>query len=186
MRTNRTSRSQARNPDAAELIRAKSGRLLGAFNALFVVMKGLALAYGKDMQEDKEPVFGAADTLLLSLKAMTGMIRDMKVNKAALEKALGAGFVTATDLADFLVRKLNMPFRQAHQVTGRLVRLAEQKKCTLEKLSLKDMQRIEPRLTKEVFSVLGARRAAESRLSFGGTAPALVKKAVKEAGKRYL
>jgi len=177
---------QKRNPDAAELVRAKTGRLLGAFNMLFVVMKGLALAYGKDMQEDKAPVFDAADTLQLSLKAMTGMIGDMKVNKPALDKALAEGFITATDLADFLVRKLDMPFRQAHNVTGRIVRLAEQKKCPLAKLSLKDMQRIEPRITKDVFTILDPRRAAESRTSFGGTAPALVKKAVKEAKKRYL
>jgi len=177
---------QKRNPDAAELIRAKSGRLLGAFNTLVVVMKGLALAYGKDMQEDKEPVFDAADTLLLSLVAMEGMIRDMKINKPALMRALNEGFITATDLADFLVRKFDMPFRQAHHVTGRIVRLAEQKKCSLDKIALKDMQRIEPRLTKEVFSILDHKRAAASRTSFGGTAPPLVKKAAKEAKKRYL
>ncbi len=177
---------QKRNPDAAELIRAKAGRLLGSFNTLFVVMKGLALAYGKDMQEDKEPLFDAADTLTLSLTAMTGMLEDMKVNKAALDKALQSGFITATDLADYLVRKLNMPFRQAHHVTGKIVRLAEQKKCQLNQLTLKDMQQIEPRLTKEIFSILDPERAAESRVSFGGTAPDLVKKSVKEARKRYL
>jgi argininosuccinate lyase len=177
---------QKRNPDAAELIRAKSGRMLGAFNTLFVVMKGLALAYGKDMQEDKEPVFDAADTLSLSLNAMAGMIKDMKVNKPALEKALSEGFITATDLADYLVRKLDMPFRQAHHVTGKIVRIAEQKKCRLDQVSLKDMQRIEPRLTKEAFSILNPRRAAESRKSLGGTSPELVKKAVKDAKKRFL
>jgi argininosuccinate lyase len=177
---------QKRNPDAAELVRAKAGRLLGAFNTLFVVMKGLALTYGKDMQEDKQPVFDAVDTLALSLAAMNGMIKDMKLNKAACEKALQDGFITATDLADYLVRKLNMPFREAHHVTGRIVRLAEQKECPLDKVPLKDMQAIEPRLTKEIFSILDPRRAAESRKSLGGTAPALVKMAVKEAKKRYI
>jgi len=176
---------QKRNPDAAELVRAKSGRLLGAFNALFVVMKGLALAYGKDMQEDKEPVFDAADTLLLSLAAMTGMMRDMKVNKPALERALKDGFITATDLADWLARKLDMPFREAHRATGRIVRLAEKKKCALDALSLKELRSIEPRITKDVFSVLDPAKAARSRTSFGGTAPSLVKKAVRKAKKRH-
>jgi argininosuccinate lyase len=177
---------QKRNPDAAELVRAKAGRLLGSFNALFVVMKGLALAYGKDMQEDKEPVFDAADTLALSIAAMTGMIKNLKADRAAMIAALGKGFITATDLADFLVRKLGMPFREAHGVTGKIVRLAEQKKLPLEKLALREMQKIEPRLTKEVFSILDPRRAAASRKSHGGTAPDLVKKAVKEAKKRFL
>lgn len=177
---------QKRNPDAAELVRAKAGRLLGAFNTLFVVMKGLALAYGKDMQEDKQPVFDAVDTLALSLAAMAAMIKDMKVNKSALDKALNEGFITATDVADYLVRKLDMPFRQAHHVTGKIVRLAEQKKRTLDKVALKDMQRIEPLLTKDIFSILDPRRAAASRKSFGGTAPDLVKKAVKEAKKIFL
>ena len=136
--------------------------------------------------EMKEPVFDAADTLSLSLDAMTGMIGAMAVNKPALDKALHDGFITATDLADYFVRKLGMPFREAHHVTGRIVRLAEQKKSTLDKLSLKDMQRIEPRITKDVSSILDPRRAAESRKSLGGTAPDLVKKAVKEARKRFI
>ena len=177
---------QKRNPDAAELIRAKSGCLLGDFNTLFVVMKGLALAYGKDMQEDKEPVFDAVDTLLLSIAAMTGMVGDMKPNAAALSKALNDGFITATDLADYLVRKLGMPFREAHHATGRIVRFAEGKNCTLDKVPLKEMQIIEPRLTKDVFSILDPKRAAQSRKSFGGTAPELVIKAAKEARKKYL
>jgi argininosuccinate lyase len=177
---------QKRNPDAAELIRAKSGRLLGAFNTLYTVMKGLALAYGKDMQEDKEPVFDAVDTLSLSLAAMTGMIADLKVNKHKLETALKAGYLTATDLADWLVRKLNMPFREAHHVTGKIVRIAEQRKIMLSDIPLKDMQQIEPRITRDIFSVLDPQRAAESRRSFGGTSPSLVKQAVKTAKKRYL
>ncbi|HUY69094.1 MAG TPA: argininosuccinate lyase [Alphaproteobacteria bacterium] len=177
---------QKRNPDAAELVRAKTGRLLGDFNTLFVVMKGLALAYGKDMQEDKEPLFDAADTLRLSLAAMTGMIKNLKADKKAMAAALGKGLVTATDLADYLVRKLNLPFREAHHVTGKIVRLAEQKNLPLEKLSLKDMQKIEPRLTREIFSILDPARAASARRSFGGTAPELVKKAVKDARKRFL
>src|SRR5579863_9476654 len=113
-----------RNPDAAELVRAKAGRLLGTFNTLFVVLKGLALAYGKDMQEDKEPVFDAVDTLLLSAAAMAGMIKDIEVNTTKLAASLREGFITATDLADWLVRKLNMPFREAHHATGRIVHLA--------------------------------------------------------------
>ncbi len=177
---------QKRNPDAAELVRAKAGRLLGAFNTLFVVMKGLALAYGKDMQEDKEPLFDAVDTLMLSLAAMTGMMENLEADKAAMKAALGKGFLTATDLADYLVRELGLPFRQAHHVTGKIVRLAESKNLPLERLSLNDMQKIEPRLTKAVFAVLDAGKAIHSRKSFGGTAPELVKKAVKDAKKRFL
>jgi argininosuccinate lyase len=177
---------QKRNPDAAELVRAKSGRLLGAFNTLFVVMKGLALAYAKDMQEDKEQVFDAVDTLHLMLAAMTGMVRDMKPNKAAMQKALEAGFITATDLADWLVRSANVPFRDAHRITGKIVRLAEQKKCQLDTLSLADMKKIDARITKDVFSVLKPEAAIASRTSLGGTAPAAVKKAVKEARKRFI
>lgn len=177
---------QKRNPDAAELVRAKSGRLLGAFTALATVVKGLALTYAKDLQEDKPPVFDAADTLSLMLAAMEGMIGDMKVNKDAMANALAQGFLTATDLADYLVRKHKRPFRQAHQMTGKIVRLAEKKKCRLDQLSLADLRRIEPHITKDVFSVLRADRAAQSRVSLGGTAPALVKKAVKEAQKRFL
>jgi len=177
---------QKRNPDAAELVRAKTGRLLSAFNTLYVVMKGLALAYGKDMQEDKAPVFDAADTLCLSIAAMTGMIADMKADKAAMAKALDAGFITATDLADYLVRKLGLPFRQAHHATGKIVRLAEKKNIGLNKLSLAEMKKIEPRLTKDVFAVLDPHKAAESRTSFGGTAPKLVKAAAKTARKKFL
>ncbi|HTO84646.1 MAG TPA: argininosuccinate lyase, partial [Methylomirabilota bacterium] len=125
---------QKRNPDAAELVRGKAGRVVGALTALLIVMKGLPLTYGKDMQEDKEPTFDAADTLSLCLAAMAGMVRDMTVNEDAMRRAAGAGFATATDLADWLVRTLDLPFRQAHHVTGQLVRLAEEKRCGLADL----------------------------------------------------
>ncbi|HEU0118596.1 MAG TPA: argininosuccinate lyase [Alphaproteobacteria bacterium] len=177
---------QKRNPDAAELVRGKSGRLLGAFTTLSVVLKGLALTYAKDMQEDKEHVFDAVDTLHLMIAASAGMARDMKPNVAAMQKALGEGFITATDLADWLVRAANVPFRDAHHITGKAVRLAEQKKCGLEQLDLKDLKSVDTRITKDVFSVLKPENAVKSRTSFGGTAPANVKKAAKDAQKRFL
>ncbi len=162
---------QKRNPDAAELLRAKIGRILGAMVALFTVMKGLPLAYSKDMQEDKEQVFDAADTLMLSLAAMTGMVADMTANRAALAAAAGAGFSTATDLADWLVRTLNLPFREAHHVTGALVALAEGKGCDLADLTLAELQSGHPEITQEVYSVLGVENSVRSRTSYGGTAP---------------
>ncbi|MDR3423741.1 MAG: argininosuccinate lyase [Alphaproteobacteria bacterium] len=174
---------QKRNPDAAELVRGKTGRLLGSFNTLFVVLKGLPLTYGKDLQEDKEPVFDAVDTLHLMIAAMAGMVRDFKANKPALDKALQSGFLTATDLADWLVRNLNMPFRQAHHVTGKLVRLAEEKGCQLDGLALAEMRKIEPRIANEIFSILTPAASAQSRKSLGGTAPELVKKAAQRAKK---
>jgi len=177
---------QKRNPDAAELVRAKIGRLLGAFTALTVVMKGLPLAYAKDMQEDKEQVFDAADTLRLSVAAMTGMIRDMEPQAEALNKALENGFITATDLADWLVRAANVPFRDAHHITGRIVRLAEDRKCRLDQLTLAEIQSVDKRLTDDVFEVLDPVRAAQSRTSLGGTAPLKVAQAVKQARKRFL
>src|SRR5690606_27946540 len=146
---------QKRNPDAAELSRAKAGRVIGALNSLLIVMKGLPLAYSKDMQEDKEATFDAANALSLAIAAMTGMIRDLKANEAVMEAAAGLGFATATDLADWLVRTLDMPFRNAHHVTGSLVKLAESKGCGLEDLTLTDMQAVEPRITQDVFGVLG-------------------------------
>src|SRR5690606_1958917 len=145
---------QKKNPDAAELIRAKTGRVNGHLIGLLTVMKGLPLAYSKDMQEDKEAVFDAAETLDLMLAAMTGMVGDMEVNAAAMRKAAGAGFSTATDLADWLVREAGLPFREAHHVTGRAVALAEEKKCGLEKLPLADLQAIHPAITEGVYSVL--------------------------------
>ncbi|MFT3690422.1 argininosuccinate lyase [Paenirhodobacter sp.] len=162
---------QKRNPDAAELIRAKIGRVLGATVALFTVMKGLPLAYSKDMQEDKEQVFDAADTLMLALAAMTGMISDLTVNRAKLEGAASGGFSTATDLADWLVRKAGLPFRDAHHVTGTLVAMAEAKGVDLPDLTLTDMQSVHPAITEDVFGVLGVHNSVASRQSYGGTAP---------------
>ncbi|WP_343080785.1 argininosuccinate lyase [Ostreiculturibacter nitratireducens] len=162
---------QKKNPDAAELIRAKIGRILGATVALFTVMKGLPLAYSKDMQEDKEQVFDAADTLMLALAAMEGMVRDMNANRANLEKAAASGFSTATDLADWLVRAAGLPFREAHHVTGALVALAEKKGCDLPDLTLEEMQASHPGITEEIYSVLGVHNSVASRQSYGGTAP---------------
>ena len=165
---------QKRNPDAAELIRAKIGRIFGANVALMTVMKGLPLTYSKDMQEDKEQVFDAADNLMLALAAMAGMVADMSGNKDSLAAAAGSGFSTATDLADWLVRELGLPFRDAHHITGSLVALAEDKDCDLPELSLADMQSVHGNITQEVFKVLGVDNSVASRMSYGGTAPAQV------------
>ena len=165
---------QKKNPDAAELLRAKLGRILGATVALFTIMKGLALTYSKDMQEDKEQVFDAADTLMLALAAMTGMVGDMTANRDVLETSAASGFSTATDLADWLVQRLNLPFRDAHHVTGSLVALAEAKGCDLPDLALTDMQSVHPGITQEVYSVLGVQNSVRSRLSYGGTSPTRV------------
>ena len=169
---------QKKNPDAAELLRAKLGRIMGAHVALLVVMKGLALTYSKDMQEDKEQVFDAADTLMLGLAAMTGMVRDMSANRAALAAAAGSGFSTATDLADWLVRALGLPFREAHHVTGTLVRMAEEAGCDLPDLSLEQMQSVHAGITNDVFGVLGVENSLRSRRSYGGTAPERVREQV--------
>ena len=166
---------QKKNPDAAELIRAKVGRIMGANVALMMVMKGLALTYSKDMQEDKEQVFDAADSLMLALAAMEGMVRDMTANRDRLAAAAGSGFSTATDLADWLVRVLGLPFRDAHHVTGALVALAEKKGCDLPDLSLADMQSVHEGITQDVFGVLGVENSVNSRMSYGGTAPAQVR-----------
>jgi argininosuccinate lyase len=173
---------QKRNPDAAELTRAKTGRIFGALLGLLTVMKGLPMAYAKDMQEDKEPVFDATDAIFLCLAATAGMVRDMTVNVPRCQALAGSGFSTATDLADWLVRVLNMPFRDAHHVTGRIVALAEAKKIDLPALSLANMQAIEPRITAEVFGVLTVEASVASRLSYGGTAP----KNVAAAAKKWL
>jgi argininosuccinate lyase len=173
---------QKRNPDAAELIRAKIGRIVGALTGLMMVMKGLPLAYAKDMQEDKEGAFDALDSLSLCLAAMTGMVRDMQPNVKTMKAAAGKGYATATDLADWLVRVLNMPFRDAHHVTGQLVGMAAYKRIGLEKLSLSEMQSVEPRITQEVFDVLGVEKSVKSRVSYGGTAP----KNVKMQARRWL
>ena len=168
---------QKRNPDAAELVRAKTGRINGALIGLLTVMKGLPLAYSKDMQEDKEQVFDAMQTLSLSLAAMTGMVGDMKPMPAAMKRAARAGFSTATDLADWLVRVIGMPFREAHHVTGRVVAVAAQKKVQLEKLTIEDLKAIDNRITEDVFTVLSVGESVKSRSSYGGTAPANVRKA---------
>jgi argininosuccinate lyase len=165
---------QKRNPDAAELVRGKTGRVIGALMGLMTVMKGLALTYFKDMQEDKEGIFDAAETLTLSLAATAGMVRDMKPQTERLAAAAGAGFSTATDLADWLVRSLKMPFRDAHHVTGTLVAKAEARGVDLSGLTLAEMQAVEPRITQGVFDVLTVQASVRSRTSYGGTAPANV------------
>lgn len=162
---------QKRNPDAAELVRAKSGRIIGGLTTLLVVMKGLPLAYSKDMQEDKEAAFDALDALSLSLAAMTGMISTLTVNAPEMRAAASRGFSTATDLADWLVRALGLPFRQAHHVTGTLVGMAEKKGVDLDALTLDEMCSVEPGITLEVYGVLGVDNSVKSRTSFGGTAP---------------
>ena len=167
---------QKRNPDAAELVRAKSGRIIGALTSLLIVMKGLPLTYAKDMQEDKEGTFDALSSLSLCLAAMSGMVRDMTPDRKAMKKAAGSGYATATDLADWLVRTLKMPFRNAHHVTGKIVGLAAAKKIGLEKLTLAEMQSVEPKISADVFTVLGVEKSVRSRVSFGGTAPSNVKR----------
>ena len=169
---------QKRNPDAAELIRAKTGRIVGSLNTLLIVMKGLPLAYSKDMQEDKEPTFDAAESISLCVAAMTGMIADLKVNEKVLLASASTGFATATDLADWLVQNLDMPFRRAHHVTGSLVKLAEGKGCDLSDLSLDDMRAVEPGITDAVFGVLTVEQSVASRRSYGGTAPDRVREAI--------
>lgn len=177
---------QKRNPDAAELIRAKAGRVIGDLNALLIVMKGLPLAYSKDMQDDKEPVFEVADTLDLSLLAMTGMIEELTANVDGLRKAAGAGYTTATDIADWCVRALNMPFRDAHHVAGSIVKMAEQREVGLEELTLDDLQTIEARITPEAMQVLSVDYSVASRTSYGGTAPKNVAEQVIRAKTRFL
>jgi argininosuccinate lyase len=167
---------QKRNPDAAELVRGKTGRIVGALVGLLTVMKGLPLAYSKDMQEDKEGVFDALETLSLCLAATTGMVKDLTPEPKRMKAAAGAGYATATDLADWLVRALDLPFREAHHATGRIVALAASRGVPLEKLTLDDMKSVEPRITKEAFGVLGVKQSVRSRTSYGGTAPANVRR----------
>jgi argininosuccinate lyase len=175
---------QKRNPDAAELVRGKAGRVFGALLGLLTVMKGLPLAYSKDMQEDKEGVFDALQTLSLCLAAMAGMIRDLTPDAKRMKAAAGMGYATATDLADWLVRTLKMPFREAHHVTGRIVALAAERNAPLEKLALEELQSVEPRISADVFDVLGVTRSVKSRTSYGGTAPANVKRQARAWLKR--
>ena len=174
---------QKKNPDAAELVRAKTGRIFGSLINLLTIIKGLPLAYSKDMQEDKEPIFDAVENITISILAISGMVEDMEVKKENMLKMASAGFSTATDLADFLVKNLKMPFRKAHHVTGQIVKLAENKKCDLSDLSLKEMQKIEPKITKNIFEVLTIESSVNSRQSFGGTSPIVVGEAIKQAKK---
>ena len=173
---------QKRNPDAAELVRAKTGRIVGALTALLMVMKGLPLAYQKDMQEDKEGAIDALDALALSIAAMAGMVRDLEPDLARMRAAAGEGYATATDLADWLVRTLKIPFREAHHMTGRIVTRAAEAGVALEKLPLSAMQAVEPRITKAVYGVLSVDNSVKSRVSLGGTAP----KSVRAQAKRWL
>jgi argininosuccinate lyase len=173
---------QKRNPDAAELVRAKTGRVVGVLTQMLMVMKGLPLAYQKDMQEDKEGTIDALDALALSIDAMTGMVRDMQPEVARMRDAAGAGYATATDLADWLVRTLKMPFREAHHVTGRIVARAAELNRPLHQLPLDEMQSIEPKITQAVFDVLSVERSVTSRTSYGGTAP----KNVRAQAKKWL
>jgi len=175
---------QKRNPDAAELARAKLGRIAGAFQAIVLVMKALPLAYSKDMQEDKETTFDALDSFALCVAAMTGLVDDMEADVEAMRRAAGQGFSTATDLADWLVRTLKMPFRQAHHVSGRIVALAEAKGVDLAHLTLADLKGVEPGITKDVFSVLSVENSVKSRTSHGGTAPQNVRKMARNWIKR--
>jgi argininosuccinate lyase len=170
---------QKKNPDAAELIRAKAGRLMGSFTQLAIVMKALPLAYSKDMQEDKVPTFEAFDALELSLRAMAGMVADLEPNRERMAAAAGAGFSTATDLADWLVRELNLPFRDAHHVTGAAVKRAEQLGCDLPGLPLSELQGLEPRITGDIYTVLTPEASVASRKSYGGAAPDQVRAQIK-------
>ena len=176
---------QKRNPDAAELVRAKPGRITGSLIALMTILKGLPMTYGKDLQEDKEPVFDAAEHLMIALAATTGMMRDLTFQPEPMREALMHGFATATDLADWMVRVLNLPFRQAHHATGAIVALAEKKSCRLDELTLADMQSVLPEITDDVFDVLSVDHSVASRTSLGGTAPQLVEKAVQSARKQF-
>jgi argininosuccinate lyase len=173
---------QKRNPDAAELVRAKTGRVIGALNALLIVMKGLPLAYAKDMQEDKEGAMDSLSALSLSIAAMTGMIGDLEPETARMKKAAGEGYATATDLADWMVRTFKIPFREAHHLTGRIVAKAAEAGAALHRLPLATMREIEPRIGEDVFSVLSVDRSVKSRSSFGGTAP----KNVRAQAKKWL
>jgi argininosuccinate lyase len=173
---------QKRNPDAAELVRAKAGRVIGALSALLIVMKGLPLAYAKDMQEDKEGAMDALAALVLSIAAMTGMAADLVPDTSRMKKAAGEGYATATDLADWLVRTLKIPFREAHHMTGRIVAKAAEANLPLHRLPLATMREIEPRIGEDVFTVLSVDRSVKSRTSFGGTAP----KNVRSQAKKWL
>ncbi|HEU5046436.1 MAG TPA: argininosuccinate lyase [Rickettsiales bacterium] len=177
---------QKRNPDAAELVRGKTGRIVGSLMSLLTTLKGLPLAYNKDMQEDKEPVFDASLQWQMVLSATAGMVEDFKADKQRMHALAGDGYSTATDLADWLVRTQKMPFRQAHHATARIVKIAAMKKCQLSELALEDMKSIEPAITKDIYNYLTVEKSVASRTSFGGTSPVRVKEAIKAAKKKYL
>jgi argininosuccinate lyase len=177
---------QKRNPDAAELVRAKPGRIIGSLTGLLIVLKGLPLAYGKDMQEDKEGVFDAVESLAIAIAATSGMVRDMTANKDAMRAALTTGFPTATDLADYMVRELGLPFREAHHASGSIVALAAEKGCDLDALSLAEMQAVEPRIKADIMGILTVESAVATRTSFGGTAPVEVKARIADARSRFV
>jgi argininosuccinate lyase len=172
---------QKRNPDAAELVRGHSGRIIGALTSLMVTMKGLPLAYSKDMQDDKEPVFEAYDLLMLSLEAMTGMIGTITFVPERMRASAEQGFSTATDLADWLVREADVPFREAHHITGRAVKLAEKRGCKLDELTIEDLKTIDERIDDRVFEVLSVDASVRSRTSYGGTAPERVREQIAKA-----
>lgn len=177
---------QKRNPDAAELVRGKAGGIIGALMTLLTTVKALPLAYNKDLQEDKRPLFFAVDETVLALAAMTGMVADMQPQKAAMRAACSKGFLNATDLADWLVQQLNIPFREAHHLTGKLVKLAEGKGCALEELSLAEMKKVHPGITQAVFKAIALDACLARRTSLGGTAPSRVRTAIAAAKKDYL
>jgi argininosuccinate lyase len=177
---------QKKNPDAAELLRGKAPRITASLMSLLGTMHGLPLAYSKDMQEDKEPLFDASDSIELCVAAMTGMVRDLKANPERMRAVASADYSVATDLADWLVREVGLPFRQAHHATGALVAAAAAKGVDLDKLTLAEMQAVEPGITRDVYKVLTAEASVAARKSFGGTAPANVARAVKDARKRFL
>lgn len=172
---------QKKNPDASELIKGKTGRIFGDLQTLLVVMKALPLAYAKDMQEDKEPVFDAIENIILCIQATTDIIKGIEVNRNNMLRALNQGFPNATDLADYLVKKLNIPFRQAHHITGEIVKITENKNLTLETLDLKDMQAICKNIEEDVFDAISIKNSLNSRKSYGGTSPQRVKEAIMQA-----
>ncbi len=176
---------QKKNPDAAELVRGKSGRIFGSMISLLTTMKGLTLTYSKDMQEDKEPVFDATDSSKLCLRAMAGMLADMKVNKAQMLDMAGSGYSTATDLADWLVKNLGIPFRDAHHITGTIVKMAETKGVDLHELQLSEMQKVEKKITAKIFEVLSVENSVASRTSIGGTSAIRVKEEIVKAKKNF-
>jgi argininosuccinate lyase len=174
---------QKKNPDGAELIRGKTGRITGALISLLTTMKGLTLTYSKDMQEDKEPLFDALESSKLTLKVMSGMIDDMKINSDKMLAMASSDYSCATDLADWLVKNLKIPFRQSHHITGTIVKMAEDRGLQLNELKLADLQKIEKKITKDIFNFLDAKSSIDSRTSYGGTSPVMVKKQIDEAQK---